>query len=75
MTNEFIFDLPVDAVVNFCNEAMIGGGGIDMLIHTYAGESLKDEVKNCIPSIDESYYIPLKCLTGDAKITSGHNLP
>ncbi len=44
------------------------------LIHTYAGESLKEETSALPNVIEGDYYYGIKCLTGDAKITSGHNL-
>ncbi len=74
LTNEFILDLQDDAIVNMANEALLGGGGMDMLIHTYAGESLRLETSALPNVIEGEYYYGVKCLTGDAKITSGHNL-
>jgi len=74
LTRDFILDLEDDAIVNTANEALMGGGGMDMLIHTYAGESLKMETSSLPNVIEGDYYYGVKCLTGDAKITSGHNL-
>ncbi len=73
LTSKFMLMLDADAYVNTANEALMGGGGTDLLIHRYAGESLKKETSE-LPNIDPNYYYPVKCLTGDAKITSGHNL-
>lgn len=74
LTNKFVLDLEDDAIVNTANEALMGGGGMDLLIHTYAGESLKQETSQLPNVIEGDYYYGVKCLTGDAKITSGHNL-
>ncbi|ARF09409.1 dual specificity phosphatase [Indivirus ILV1] len=76
LTNKFILDLDVDAIVNTANEALLGGGGMDQLVHTYAGESLKRETM-ALPNVinnEYSHEYGIKCLTGDAKITSGHNI-
>jgi O-acetyl-ADP-ribose deacetylase (regulator of RNase III) len=75
LTKEFVLNLRADAVVNTANEALLGGGGMDLLIHTYAGDSLKDETSQLPNVTNEKYYYDIKCLTGDSKITSGHNLP
>jgi O-acetyl-ADP-ribose deacetylase (regulator of RNase III) len=74
LTNKFVLDLDDDAIVNTANEALMGGGGMDLLIHTYAGDSLKIETSQLPNVIEGDYYYGVKCLTGDAKITSGHNL-
>lgn len=74
LTQEFILELDDDAIVNTANEALMGGGGMDMLIHTYAGDSLKMETSQLPNVLEGDYYYGVKCLTGDAKITSGHNL-
>jgi O-acetyl-ADP-ribose deacetylase (regulator of RNase III) len=74
LTNKFILDLEADAIVNTANEALMGGGGMDLLIHTYAGPSLKLETSQLPNVIEGNYYYGVKCLTADAKITSGHNL-
>lgn len=76
LTRDFYLRLPVHAVVNSANEALLGGGGLDALIHYYAGESLKEEASS-LPTVPgyETYYYPVKCLTGDAVLTTAHNLP
>jgi len=74
LTNDFLPNINADAYVNTANEALQGGGGTDLLIHTYAGESLKEETSELPNVIEGPYYYGVKCLTGDAKITSGHNL-
>lgn len=61
-----ITTLPVDAIVNAANSSLRGGGGVDGAIHAAAGRGL---VRECV-----SIY-PQGCATGDAVITSGHNLP
>ena len=73
LTDTFITDINADAVVNTANEALLGGGGMDLLIHEFAGESLNEEI-SMLPTLETNYY-DIKCYTGDAKITTGHNLP
>ena len=59
-----ITNLPVDAIVNTTNEEMIGYSGVDLAVHTVAGEELDAECARIAP-----------LGLGQAKITSGYNLP
>ena len=59
-----ITQMRVDAIVNTTNEEMIGYSGVDLAVHTVAGEELDAECARIAP-----------LGLGQAKITGGYKLP
>ena len=63
-----ITKVSVDAIVNAANASLMGGGGVDGVIHRAGGKTILEECKKIVHRRGE-------CKTGQAVITGAGNLP
>lgn len=61
---------PSDFLVNPAKPSLLGGGGLDKVVHAAAGRALKDDCKKIPKERGKD-----RCPTGEARITKGEKLP
>ena len=66
-----IVNIKIDAIVNAANEKLLGGHGIDGIIHAKAGPNLKEKCKD-FPILNASGH---RCHTGQCKVTDTKGCP
>ena len=67
LVNGDITLLGVDVIANATNGKLFDGGSVDEIIHRAAGPDLMKECQASVERLGE-------CLTGEARLTSGHNI-
>lgn len=77
--SDSIINVECDVIVNAANSCMLGGGGVDGIIHKFAGPSLKEECEKFpikpINKLDVFHgYQKGRCDVGEVKVTGSHNL-
>ena len=63
-----------NAIVNAANSGCLGGGGIDGMVNDLGGNELF-YARKALPVIPNDQGYPIRCMTGDAKITTAGQLP
>jgi O-acetyl-ADP-ribose deacetylase len=63
-----ITKIKADAIVNAANSSLMGGGGVDGVIHGAGGPAILEECKKIVSRQG-------RCKTGEAVITTAGNLP
>lgn len=59
-----------DAIVNAANVVLLGGGGVDGVIHRAAGSRLKAWIKQYVPADNND----VRCPTGESRLSPGFGL-